>query len=107
MAAFERKYYKTVSTLNTDTDDYIITNGSKLSLIQLGGNSVFTSDVYIQVVWDPDGSPEILYSTYGSNVRNTIIELTGDGSKKLQIKLVNNSLTSHVMGGFYLGELYA
>lgn len=102
-----RKYYQSVSSSTTLKDDYIPSSGEQLELISFGGNGAYNSDVYVEIIWDADTvNARTILMTHGdfhnSNVAGET--LIGDGIKKLQIKLVNNTTDqTHHIGGFWEG----
>ena len=107
MAVYEQRFYKTVASTTTDTDEYVIPSGGRVAISKMGGDAVFSEDVGVEIIWDPDGTPELIFATAGSTVQDSVRQLIGDGTKKICIKLRNDSAQQHVMGGFILGEEYA
>lgn len=107
MAAIEKRFYQDVSSLSEESDDFILPNGDRLAFTQFGGDASVDVNVRVEIIWDADGTPEILFATHNSNVQSSIRELVGDGVKVLRIKLTNDSLSSHIIGAYYLGEYYA
>jgi len=106
MARIERRFYKSVASNSYETDDYTPANGETLDLEQVGGNGSITPNTSIQITWDPGGAQEeIIFSTHGDATQNiTNKKLTGDGTRKLRIKLVNDQEASDVLGAFWIGS---
>ncbi len=100
----ERRHYQSVNAASSSNSDYVIPDGNSFTLRELGGDAAFESTSYIQVIWDPAGENKILLSTAGSAVQNSNYQITGDGTKVLRIRLVNNNaLTARQLGGYFIG----
>ena len=97
-----KRYYKSVAGNSIDKNEYVIPNGKFVLIRKVGGNSCFHDDVKIQVCFDD----ECLFSTHGDDMQAVEIELEGDGVKKLTIDLVNDSINSETVGGYYEGQEY-
>lgn len=93
----ETRYYKTVSAVTTDSDEYTPANGEKLLIVEVGGNAAMKDSVHVKVLFDTT----VLFCTHGDSVQECTTNITGDGSKKLKISLVNDSLGSETIGGYY------
>jgi len=63
------------------------------------GEAAFDTNCAVKVVWDSDGTPEILFSTKGSTIADLDISRIGDGVKKLALCLDNGLLGPVVMSG--------
>ena len=101
---YEHRYYAAVTGNTTSTSDYTPANGEELSLEILGGDASQSTDVKIEITWDPAGTPELLFSTHGSNQCHTTKVFTGNGTKVLRISLVNDSDVTETIGGFVIME---
>lgn len=102
----ETRHYKTVSGYSSDSNDYVIENGKKLLLEIFGGCAVLSNDIKVEIIWDATGTPEILFVTHGVvPEQHTIRELEGNGTKKLRIKLINDSSQTETFGGHWIGLL--
>lgn len=99
------RFYQDVDEQTTVTSDYIPANGEVLEIIKIGGNGAYNMDIHVEIIWDADTvNAEILMSTHGDFFDSNVVGLflTGDGVKKLQIKLSNHTLSSpHPIGAFW------
>jgi hypothetical protein len=87
----------------TDWDDVVIPNGE--TWVVRGADSATPyQGCNAAVVWDRGGTPELLYLGYGTVSMPIERELTGDGTKKLSIRLKNNSSLSADMMCRYHAE---
>jgi len=104
----QRRYYANVSAASNSTNDYTIPNGDRLVITKIIGNASASCCAKCELIWDATGTPEILMSTHGDTLHEFKdgLELIGDGSKVLRIKLTNDSDTSETMGVYYEGILY-
>lgn len=100
----EKRLYKNIPASSTDQLDYVIPNGNTLYLRELSGDANYSGKTRVEIVFDPLGTPEILFSTNGSNTQRTFVSFLGDGIKIVRIKLINDELFSSTLGGFFWGE---
>ena len=101
-----QRFYKQIAASTAETSDYIPANGEQVFVINMGISSSSIPDTTGCVVWDPDGTPDILISSYGEIVHyNVGILRVGDGVKKLQICLTNDLTEPAFMGAFYQAEI--
>ena len=95
------RHYKSVSSSSTDSDEYTPANGKSIAIYEIGGNAAHSNEVKVEIKWNT----EILFSTHGDSIQKMAdgdrIELTADGSKKLVIKLTNDSDSTETLGGYY------
>ena len=98
------RQYHSVSAYTTNTYDHVIPSGKCIYLKEMGGSAAHTPDTVSEIIWDPDGANEHLFTTNGDLVQSTNICLVGDGTKKVRITLKNNDSAAHEMGAYYLGE---
>jgi hypothetical protein len=104
--AYSELKYKSVAALTTDTTGGItIPNGEVIALHRLRAAGV-DPDVYVLLAWDwGGGSEKIFASTRGDidtlfDTSQAANQVTGDGSKKIKIVIVNDSLlASPIVGG--------
>lgn len=98
----ENRIYKSISTVTTDTESesWTLGDGVEINIFEMGLSSSGSSDVCVTIMW----GTEILFSTYGEMKRECDIKLTGDGEKKLVIKMDNQSDSAKIMGGYYRYE---
>lgn len=103
MARFERRHYKEVPALTTETSLYVPASGERLSLLEIGGNGC---GQLVKLVWDYGGSGEsVLFSTNGDSEQSPAeLILDGDGVKSLAIVLVNTAAFHVTMGGYWIGS---
>ena len=101
-----KRLYKNVAASSSESLDYIPIDGDTIVIDVLGANSSAAPDTNACIVWDPDGTPEILLSSYGDVVQtNLAIERLGDGVKKIRIHLVNDLTEPAYIGGFWQAEV--
>ena len=106
MSRIYREKYANVPANDTVTEDYTPANGENLQMCCAGGNAALTPDTVAAVIWDEGGAAEkVLFSTHGDFEKSCADLLTGDGSKKLRIKLVNNQDTSDYLGAYWRGAI--
>jgi len=102
--SFETRKYVAVPANDTAKLDFILGDGKTLSLFDFGGDVDPNATMHMTITWDPVGTPEILFITYGSNTQATLKELIGDGVKILRIKLFNNTSATAILGGYWIGK---
>ena len=107
MAKFGKRLFATVAASDNETLDYTPANGEKIYITKFSGCGIHGPDVKVEVIWDADGNPEILFATHGTIDEHLDgLELVGNGSKKLRIKLTNDSASSETIGACWCGEQY-
>jgi hypothetical protein len=94
-----RAKYETVSSYDSSYDDYVPDNGEELEIRSFTGAAAYLDDTTVKLVWDRDGTPEIIVATHGDVHILMAHKLTGDGSKKLSLVLENDTSSAHVIGG--------
>ena len=92
----------TVPSNSTVTHDYSVDNGKKVIIRQFAGNACFNSSVKVEITF----GDEVLFVTHGESIWNIDKELTGDGTKKVRISLVNDSDFAETIGGYWMGCAY-
>lgn len=102
----EKRLYKTVSSYSSETIDYTVGSSKTLAILEMGGDAVFDRDIKVEIIWDATGTPEKIFATHGSTLQKSLLELSGDGTKKIRIKLTNDSSSSETIGGFWIGQEY-
>ena len=96
------RYCKSVATGVTDDNDYVVPAGKTLCITSWGANSAHVSSVHVGIKWDGVNQ----FFTHGDYIEDNPCEFVGDGTKKLTIRLKNNSGNSETIGAFYKGYLY-
>jgi len=107
MNNFEKRFYGSVNANSSIRQDYVVPNNSILNIHSVGGDSIFSPEGHIEIIINPNGVNEILFLTYGSIIQTNLNKkIIGDGVKILRIKLINDSTSTHVLGGFFQGDLF-
>ena len=93
------RFFKSVAANSTDEQDYVPTNGQLIDVAICWGESGATPDTAICIVWDASGVNTLLYSTHNSGIDSYVdTQVTGDGTKAITLKLINNSDAAVTMG---------
>lgn len=102
----ERRYYKEVAANTTDTDEYIPASGKVVYFKRFGGSGSSVPATIIKIIWDYGGTETLLFSTHGNFIDEPSeeVSITGDGTKKLTIVLINDQAESDALGGFWNGD---
>lgn len=103
----EDRYYYQVSSSVYENSEYTVPNGGKLTIYEVGGNAARSSDVHIQICWNPGGGDQLcLFATHGDDKQHVNIgPFTGDGTKVVRIMLNNDSSQTETIGGWWKGVL--
>jgi hypothetical protein len=88
-----------VSSGNTVSTYEVIPSGKRIHCIKFEGHGVYSVNSVVKSVWDPDGTPEIIWSTKGDTESFVSKEYTGNGTKKLSLALENGEDGALVMSG--------
>jgi len=100
------RLYKLVDSSSTETMDYVPASGQELFIVNMGLSSSTSPDTVGCIVWDADGTPEILMSSYHESLQQEVgITLVGDGIKILRIHLSNDLTEPAYLGGFWQGQI--
>jgi hypothetical protein len=104
----EKRLYKQVSSYSNETLDYTVPNNITLVFEAFGGDSSRDNDIKVEIWWDKTGAQEeILFSTHGDvAAQRTIKEVSGNGTRKVQIRLTNDTATAETIGAYWIGEEY-
>lgn len=105
MADYYRTHFALVASYGDDQDDYVPANGEVVELERFHGSASMNGKSLVKLVWDSAGTPEIIAATHGEAEYHLGKKITGDGSKKLSIILVNDDSNSHVLGGQWVGRI--
>ena len=99
------RFYKVVAASSSETDDYVPANGENVFLVNAGLSSSTAPQTSTCIIWDADGTPEVVVSSYGEvsqdNINKTFV---GDGVKVMRICLTNDLTESTYMGGFWQAD---
>lgn len=90
---------KEVASASTECTYQVIPNGKRIHLIRFEGHAVYSVNSVVKLVWDPEGTPETVWSTKGDFESTLQKEYTGDGTKKLRLCLENGEDGALVMSG--------
>ncbi len=100
----EESFYKPLISGQQDSSEHLIENGKTLYLSELGGDASFDSQTVVSIVIEDAGGTEIIFSTSGSQKRNTTREFIGDGVRKIIINITNNMPTPQTIGAYWIGR---
>ena len=95
-----QRLYKNVGASSSEQLDYVPANGQKVFMVNMGLSSSQVPDTAACIVWDADGTPELLMTSYSEIVHNNVnITIIGDAVKILRIHLTNDLNEPAYMGG--------
>jgi len=97
---YSKRFYKTVVSGTPQQLDQTPANGEKIHIVDIGGNAARNAAVRVEISF---GS-EIILSTHGDTVQKCDMVFTGDGTKKLTIKLINDSGADETIGAYYIAK---
>jgi len=106
MGTICKRYFKPVGGDDTEQFDYVVSEGKKFSLKEIVGSAVFSLDVKVELIWDAEGTPDLIFAAHGCIGAKCMEELSGDGTKVLRILLTNDSSVTETIGMSYNGEEY-
>lgn len=86
-----------VSAYSNEVLEYTPGNGVTFEIYEMGGAAVYNEEVKVEIKFGTD----VLFVTHGDLIIKLRKQLTGDGSKKIIIKLTNDSSTSETLLGYY------
>lgn len=88
---------------DAECETYTPANGVEFNIIAFHGEAAFDPNAAVELVWDSDGTPEILWTIKGSGQCPISFTRTGDGTKKLALCLDNGMASGSVyMSGYAL-----
>jgi len=91
-------FYKTVSANDNEKDEFTPANGEKWLIYEVWGHGAHNNEVKVDVCFGDD----CLFAVHGdAQPYNPEEEITGDGTKKLTLKLTNDSSSTESFGGGY------
>ena len=93
------RFFKSVAANTTDTQDYTVANGDVLRIGVAYGQAGMSPDTAVAVIWDEAGADTMLFCSHASGIDEYVdFTVTGDGTKKLTLKLINNQGTADLLG---------
>ena len=97
-------YFFDVLSSTTKTSEQTIPDGDTWFIKEICIGAAGSAKCDVSLIWDYDGTPEILFAS--SNPTNVALgrSLVGDGTKKLAIVLRNNCDDTYRMGMIYMAE---
>lgn len=102
MATRKDDLYYTSVTEGQEVISYQVPgNGEQWILEEFIADAPSSSDGFVALVWDYDGTPEYIMVSYTSVQRPLSKTIVGDGTKKLALVLHNGGDSALVMGGSY------
>lgn len=96
-----KRFYKLVSEGSVEEDILAVASGKDLYVKDIGGSSVYSNDVKVELVW----GNEIVFATHGDSYQIVDKHFIGDGTKTMKIRLVNDSSIAETIGLYYNGDL--
>ena len=90
---------KEVAAGETECAYEVIPSGKRIHMVKFEGHAVYSVNSVVKVVWDPEGTPENVWSTKGDSESDLNQEYTGNGTKKLRLCLENGEDGALVMSG--------
>lgn len=93
-----------VTSLAEETSDTLVPNGETWQIRRFLGSAAYLPDAVVSIIWDPDGTPEILDLTHGDKDADVGVDITGDGIKVLRISLLNDTNTTQILGAHWEGK---
>lgn len=95
-----KEYVDEVTSLTESAMEIVIPNGETWEIVRWWGSANPSKDTHVCIVWDYDTvNDEIVALTHTSEKRDVLREFTGDGTKKIAMVLVNDSLDTERLGG--------
>jgi hypothetical protein len=94
------RYFLSVASSSFEELNYVPLDGEILNIAVAYGEAGDTPDTLVSLCWDVGGDDEkILFFTHSSG-RDDLVDfsVTGDGTKKLTMRLDNNQETSDLLG---------
>ena len=100
MSLIVDRFFTEVSANSTEKKEYTPANNVSLTVGAAWGESGNSPDTTVCIMWDAGGENKLIYATHTSG-HDTLVNttVTGNGTKKLSINLINNSDTVVALGG--------
>ena len=99
MAVIKDNLAADVGALSEETADTLIPDGETWEVFTFRGAAAYLDDTAACLIWDPDGTPELLACTHGDGEFEPEFSCVGDGTKVLRISLTNDTNTGRVLSG--------
>lgn len=94
-----KRFFKDVSDNSTEELDFVIPNNQTIHIGVCYGESGNSPETSVAIIWDASGVNDLIYVTHEHGIDTYVNKkFTGDGVKKITIKLVNNSNSSVMLG---------
>ena len=105
MGSINKRFYKNVAANTADEFECIPSNGAVVHFYEFGGNAGLSPDTVCEIWWDKGGTDEeLLFVTHGDAIHSVSVKKTGDGSKKITMRLVNDQGNADTLGVFMKGD---
>ena len=108
MPEVRKRIYKELDANSSDSIVYTVPSGKDFFIKKYSLDSGSSPDTIVSIVWDDGGAAEdILFATHGSVDRTNEdpdTTKTGDGTKQICIKIVNNQNQVDTLGGWFIAD---
>lgn len=103
----KRSYYATVTKNSSSESTYTPANGEIVIIRKVVTHPDLSGYTRIKIVWDDGGASEQILMMSYDDAEQLLIDtaVTGDGTKTLKIKLINDFSEDTELGGFWDGEI--
>jgi hypothetical protein len=99
MAMIKGKLTLDVASLSEEVGDTVVPPGETWEVQKFQGAAAYLDDTASCLIWDAEGTPEILACTHGDAKFEPEFLCVGDGTKILRISLQNDTNTGRVLSG--------
>lgn len=105
MLHVRERFYSCVDANSYSDQDHIPASGDTLTIREIGGGAGIYIESVVEIWWDKGGGDEsLLFATHGDTIqKNLSLRIEGDGTKKVTIRLKNDSGSVLCLGGYYNG----
>ena len=104
----ESKFAQVPGTDSVSTDGIVVPDGQTIAIHRFVTGAIASPEVYVQVGFDIGGASEKIFFSMRTDAEIhfdptlSMNQVTGDGVKKIQMRIVNDGVTSSPgSGGFY------
>jgi len=101
---FEKRLVKAVSSYSSEYLDYIPANGKVITFSEFGGTAPNDNNIKSEIIWDVSGTPELLFATHGPATQHSVKQITGNGTKILRLKIVNETSQTETCSVYFLAK---